>query len=669
MAQRKKGMSGMDLLCMEQELQFLVDGYFNKAYQPTRGEVLLSFRAPGRGRVDVAIGVGDYLTITEKDRDLPDDVPQFATQLRKHLTGGKVLGIHQHAFDRIIVFEIGKSEGVYQLIAEVFHKGNMVLVKDDEILYPLIHTEWSSRVIRPGREWRFPPIGFNPKDTTEPRFIETLRESDADMIRTLSTVGNLGPLWAEEVCTQAGVAKELAIEDATSDQLARVARTTLDLIQTVRDEPDPVAYPDEDGEWIDAAPIPLESYGDRETERVDHLWQALDEVFAPRKVQEGAQDERLKKIENLRGKYERQVEDISERLARFQDEEERHRQAGDLLYAHFNDVDQLLKRCQELHTETGWGPLFEEPPEEGQVKVAKPMPEDGSLLLTMPDSQGQMHEIKVRLKKSLGANAEIHYERSKEMREKQDGAKKALAKAKHQLKEVDERGDELLEQIEKEEAKPDPTHRFWFDKFRWFISSDGNIVAAGRDARSNERIVKKYLEDSDRYVHANLQGAPSVVVKARDNEEIPETTLEEAAQFAIAYSKAWRQAVGRGQAYWVTPPQVSKTPETGEYVPHGSFIIRGERNYIRAETRCGIGETHVDGHRKVMGGPPSAIEARCDRYVLFEPGRAETGPLSSLLSDVFEVPVEEIQAALPPGPVRIVDSMGISEEILDGVQG
>merc|ERR1712129_592833 len=34
------------------------------------------------------------------------------------------------------------------------------------------------------------------------------------------------------------------------------------------------------------------------------------------------------------------------------------------------------------------------------------------------------------------------------------------------------------------------------------------------------------------------------------------------------------------QAYWVYAAQVSKTPQTGQYLPTGSFVIRGKRNFV-----------------------------------------------------------------------------------------
>ena len=55
----------------------------------------------------------------------------------------------------------------------------------------------------------------------------------------------------------------------------------------------------------------------------------------------------------------------------------------------------------------------------------------------------------------------------------------------------------------------------WFEKFHWFVSSGGLLVLAGRDARQNELLVKRYLRASDLYVHADVHGAASLVIRCK----------------------------------------------------------------------------------------------------------------------------------------------------------
>eukprot|EP00762_Andalucia_godoyi_P002437 ANDGO_02676.mRNA.1 Ribosome quality control complex subunit 2 len=121
---------------------------------------------------------------------------------------------------------------------------------------------------------------------------------------------------------------------------------------------------------------------------------------------------------------------------------------------------------------------------------------------------------------------------------------------------------------------------FFFEKFHWFISSDKYLIISGRDAQQNERLVKRYLRASDLYVHADVRGAASCIVRNRNpGHVIPENTIMEAGCFAVARSAAWDAKVMTA-AWWVYAHQVSKTAQSGEYLPTGSFMIRGQKNYV-----------------------------------------------------------------------------------------
>lgn len=118
----------------------------------------------------------------------------------------------------------------------------------------------------------------------------------------------------------------------------------------------------------------------------------------------------------------------------------------------------------------------------------------------------------------------------------------------------------------------------WFEQFNWFVSSEGYLVISGKTADQNEALVKKYMDKNDLYMHSDAFGSGSTIIK-RNNDIIPHITLEEASCFLISHTKCWTQN-SPDRTFWVYSNQVSKTPETGEYLTKGSFIIRGERNYL-----------------------------------------------------------------------------------------
>ena len=83
----------------------------------------------------------------------------------------------------------------------------------------------------------------------------------------------------------------------------------------------------------------------------------------------------------------------------------------------------------------------------------------------------------------------------------------------------------------------------------------------------------------DLYVHADLHGATSVIIKNPTGQPVPPKTLNEAGCMAVSYSAAWEARIVTS-AWWVHHSQVSKTAPTGEYLTTGSFMIRGKKNFL-----------------------------------------------------------------------------------------
>lgn len=145
--------------------------------------------------------------------------------------------------------------------------------------------------------------------------------------------------------------------------------------------------------------------------------------------------------------------------------------------------------------------------------------------------------------------------------------------------------EEMKETMETKYTVPGQTKPNWFEQFNWFFTSDNLLFVSGKTADQNEQIVKRYMEDSDIYIHSETFGSGSGIIKNSLKLDIPNTSpssLIECGCFLIAHTKAWESGVGNS-AYWVYPSQVSKTPESGEYITKGSFIIRGQKNFIRVD--------------------------------------------------------------------------------------
>ena len=180
-------------------------------------------------------------------------------------------------------------------------------------------------------------------------------------------------------------------------------------------------------------------------------------------------------------------------------------------------------------------------------------------------------------------------------------------------------------------------------------------MVGGKDAKTNESVVKKYLQENDRYVHADIHGAPSVVVKRQEGEDsVSQETLAEAVRFAAAFSRGWNAKIAMVPAYWVKPEQVSRTPNPGEFLPKGAFIIRGKRNFMDGEMKLAVGEIEYNGKQKLVAAPLSAMKAHGERYIVIQPGGEKRENVAKTLSRLFKYSTDYTQK-LVPGNAMIVD--------------
>ena len=210
-----------------------------------------------------------------------------------------------------------------------------------------------------------------------------------------------------------------------------------------------------------------------------------------------------------------------------------------------------------------------------EAQIYESIDKMGVLTLNISDTS-----FNINPKLTIPENAEIYYEKAKKAKRKTKGALIAIENTKKQLEDIKSKKDIAMENVSVPKKRIKKNLK-WYEKHRWFISSDNTLVVGGRDANSNELIVKKYLDPNDIYLHADIHGASSVSIKL-NGEELNENIIKESGEFAASFSSAWSMGFTTQDVYWVHPDQVTKTPESGEFLKKGSFVIRGHRNYIRS---------------------------------------------------------------------------------------
>jgi len=259
-----------------------------------------------------------------------------------------------------------------------------------------------------------------------------------------------------------------------------------------------------------------------------------------------------------------------------------------------------------------------------------------------------MTKIDIYLNKGVEENASIYFERSKKAKKKIEGAEEAIKKFKKKLDKLRKDKEKI---IEKKKKKVKKTKKEWFEKYRWFYSSDNFLVIGGRDSTTNEIIIKKHTDKNDLVFHTDMAGSPFVVIKS-DSKEIPEQTKKEAAQFTAAFSKAWKTNLTFTKVYYVKPEQVTKEAKAGEYLQKGAFMVYGKKEYYSPKITLAIGLSEEKGN-KIMSGPESAIKKHCKNYFIIKQGDEKPSDVAKKINKKFNTDLDEIIRALPPGNCKI----------------
>ncbi|MFC6752837.1 ribosome rescue protein RqcH [Halorubrum tibetense] len=739
---QKRELSSIDLGALVTEFGRYEGAKVDKAYLYDDDLLRLKLRDFDHGRVELMIEVGDikraHVADPEHVADAPGRPPNFAKMLRNRLSGADFAGVTQYEFDRILSFEFEREDENTTLVAELFGQGNVAALDETgEVVGSLSTVRLKSRTVAPGAQYEYPASRLNPLDVSLDGFKRHMRESDSDVVRTLATQLNLGGLYAEEVCTRAGVEKETPVGEATDDQLRDLHEALERLGERLRSgDIDPRVYEerldssdggdetDRDPRVVDVTPFPLSENEGLPSVGFDSFNAAVDEYFyrlgreatdageAPADASPSRPD-----FEAEIAKQERIIEQQQGAIEGFEEQAERERERAELVYAHYDLVDEVLSTVRKAReNDVSWDEIREtlEAGADQGIAAAEAVVDvdggNGSVTVALETDAGgegagdagdsgdggAADTVRVELDASTGVevNADRLYQEAKRIEGKKEGAQEAIESTRAELAAVKERkaeweaaeeGDDgaAAEDDEEDEtyetdwlSRPSIPIRSpddWYKRFRWFHTSDGYLVIGGRNADQNEELVKKYMGNHDRFFHTQAHGGPVTLLKAAgpsesaDPVDWDDSTLREAAQFAVSYSSDWKDGRGAGDAYMVEPDQVSKTPESGEYIEKGSFVIRGERTYFEdVPCRVAVG-VQCEPVTRAIGGPPSAIVDRAATSVTLEPGMyAQNDAAMMVYRELKErfadqsfvrkvASADQLQEFLPSGGSAIVD--------------
>jgi predicted ribosome quality control (RQC) complex YloA/Tae2 family protein len=708
----KRELTSVDIAALAGELDEYEGAHVEKAYLYPDDLVRVKLRSYDHGRIELLAHVGEshHVRVADPERvpAAPDRPPDFARMLRNRIEGATFAGAEQFEFDRILRLRFERDDASTTVVVELFGDGNLaVLDETGEVVDCLETVRLKSRTVAPGARYTFPDARFDPLSTDRDAFGDRFEASDTDVVRTLATQFNLGGTWAEELCTRASVEKTREVAETTESGLDALYRATQELGERLRGgDLDPHVYRDPDGDGaaggadgttgpaVDVTPVPLREHASLDAEPFESFNAALGAYFHELDGDEddggGTSEPQRPDFEAEIEKRERIVEQQREAIEGFERDAERERERAESLYANYDLVDEVLSTVREAREAgTPWAEIaerFEAGSERGIPAAEAVEGVDGSEG-TVTMSVGE-HSVELRVADGVEKNADRLYQEAKRIEEKRAGAEDAIADTRAELQRLRTEREEWTparqaDEPEKPHEQVDWTTRSsipvrqtesWYEEFRWFHTSDDFLVIGGRDADQNEQLVKKYLDPGDLFFHAQAHGGPVTLLKATDPGEaydetmtIPDRSRREAARFALSYSSVWKAGKFAGDVYQVAHDQVSKTPESGEYLEKGGFAIRGDRSYFRdVAAGVAVGIT-CEPETRVVGGPPEPIARRAETTIEVEPGTYAQNDIAKRLYREFKTRFADetfvrkiaspdlIQEFLPPGQSSMVE--------------
>jgi predicted ribosome quality control (RQC) complex YloA/Tae2 family protein len=532
--------------------------------------------------------------------------------LRKYIEGGKVLAIEQKAIERVLIITIGKGPSEYKLIIELFDEGNLILTDEKyTIINALAQRRFRDREIVGGAEYSMDAVC--PEKLTFEEFKEKITADEGEIVRALATKMQLGGIPSEDICQIAGVSKSMPCQFSTDIQLRPVYEAMRAWIARLTEGRDPV---------IDAkGAFPFPSQAREPKEHFTTFSKAL-EAFYPKFVAEKVIEQKIKlsKEQRIRKQQETALITFDKKIAEATE-------ISEIIYSHYGEVQETIDVLSAASQKLSWqeiAAVIKQSDAPAAKRIISVNPKDASVMIDLQEK----HKVTIFVHDSLEANVGRYFAVVKKFRAKKAGALRAM-----------EAG--IIHPEKRKTAGPGRLKPKWYHRFRWMETSDGILVIGGRNADQNEELIKKYMEGKDTFLHADVFGASVVIVKGATER------MDQATQFAASYSRAWSGGGASADVIAANPSQVSKTPESGEYVAHGSFVIRGERKIYKdvpLEISIGIRTEPV---LVVIGGTPSAIEPLTSHAVRLVPGTFEGNDVAKkVLRKLKEAVPENEQKAL-----------------------
>jgi len=602
-----------------------------KLHHPEKPDVLLMFSTMG-------------LWITSKKVE-QIEINKLLKRLRNDLLRLKLSKIEQIGAERIVYLTFSGFDKELIIIGEFFGDGNIILCNNEMKILALLHSiDVRHRKLQVGLTYTPPPENsvniFNMKQ----KDLEEILSSSMSTAKWIGRTLGLPTKYAEEICRISKIDSKISGNQLTNEDTKKIFESIKEIVNNVVEGKHETVIVKDDKK-SDVYPIKLGN-DEKHYTNVPSFMEGLDILFTETIVESGKSIQSNsvnKNISELENKLEEQTKAIS--IVR-----EKSSKIANVAKSITNLVSQGISSIKDSKAV-----------EELRKQGAEMKNEKGIFLIKIDDEK-----IKINPDASLPTISSRLFDESK----RQSAAIISIEKLKRKTEKKLEKERTQVKVVEESITFSEIRKKNWYERYRWFYTSDGILAIGGRDSSSNTAIIRKHIEKNDKVFHADIHGSPFFILK-NDKKEILPTSLNEIAHATVCFSRAWREAMYGLNAYWVEPEQVKKAAPSGQFLPKGSFVIEGQRNYVNISTlKLAVGLVKQNNDYLISCGPPEPIKKNSICYVTIEPAGYEMVEIAKKIKLEFNkitdnaaksLSIDEFVRVLPAGDSHIVES-GFGEQ-------
>lgn len=613
--------------------------YINNVYPVGKGAYILRLRKPEAHDKLLLIHVRRAAWITTEAPKLAD-MDEGTRLLRKYLNRFKIESSSALPQERIVMFTLSTPSSRRNMYMEFFGHGNVIVTDREGIVLTALHEiVGDRRQVRAGIRYVQPEIGRKSLLDASPDEIRDALGTDKPVEKALGMSFLAPRKYLEELLWRVGISKGVEAESLHEEDVIFLSQELKRLANELLAGSGLYLYYDSGGRPVEVSSIRLRSLEDIgfSQREFSSPSEALDSAFGEELGRLALSSKLSSSIEEMR-RIEQGIERYSELMEEYRRKAIETRDIASRLMRGEVEVASVLQDLAKMYTD---------------MIVAGDRIHIGNEVIRL-DNRFRIASKVFDLAKRLDVAA-------KSIKEKRDRAEGRLVELKEKL-------DVAAKTLEGSKIKG--SYKKWYERYRWFYTCAGILAVGGREASSNSALIRRYADPSDIVFHAEIAGSPFFLLKG-GRKSHDERDVIEVAQAVVSFSRAWREGLFAADAYYVYPEQVSTRAPSGEYLPRGSFMIYGERTYIkglRLQLAVGIILDPSEDSYKLCSGPSTAIHEHGLVYIMIEPGYLKPSDMAKKSLRVLkdhapqdvleemggELNLDNIQRLLPPGSSRIV---------------